>query len=303
MNKIYSQQTLRNAMRLIAALVLAAICATGASAQSDNPYANSGKRQIAHVAADSAHIKQLFNERVIVGSDTIGIILPDRNYGRYDRGLYNFLFIPKGQWAFGLTASYGSFDSQDVQLLSTLSDFTFDGKRYAIRPTISYFVKHNTSLGIKLEYNRGEANLGSMGLDIGDDVNFKLHDVGYRSQMYSIGVFYRNYVGLGTEKRFAIFNEVDLSFGSGSTRFQRYYNDNLRDTRTNITRLSLNFSPGVCMFIMDNLSFNVSFGVFGIHMTHEKQTTNNVEEGSRNSSGANFRFNLFNINFGIGVHI
>lgn len=54
---------------------------------------------------------------------------------------------------------------------------------------------------------------------------------------------------------------------------------------------------------MENLSFNVSFGVFGLHLTNEKQITNGESEGSRFSSGANFKFNLFNINFGIGVHI
>lgn len=116
-------------------------------------------------------------------------------------------------------------------------------------------------------------------------------------------MFYRTYVGLSAMKRFGVFNDVDLSFGSGSSRFKRYYGGELRDTRTNTTSVSLNFSPGLCVFIMDNVSFNVSFGVFGVSMRHEKQITNNVVEGSRTSSGANFKFNLFNINFGLGVHI
>ncbi len=264
---------------------------------------NGPKRPLPSVKADSVHIGELMNERVIVGNDTIGIILPEKNYGRYDRGLYNFLFIPKGQWALGLTASYGSFDSKDVQLLNTISDFDFTGKQYAIRPTVSYFFGHNSALGLKLAYTLGDANLGSLGVDFGDDINFSLHDVGYRSKMYSVGLFYRKYVGLGTEKRFGVFNEVELSLGSGNRRFTRYYNGDLRDTHTDVTQLGLNFSPGLCIFIMDNLSFNVSFGVFGVHLTKEKQTTNNVDEGSRFSSGANFKFNIFNINFGIGVHI
>ncbi len=77
----------------------------------------------------------------------------------------------------------------------------------------------------------------------------------------------------------------------------------MRDTHTNSTTASLNFSPGLCVFIMDNVSFNVSFGVFGINMKNEKQKTNGIDEGSRFSSGANFRFNIFNINFGLGIHI
>ena len=35
----------------------------------------------------------------------------------------------------------------------------------------------------------------------------------------------------------------------------------------------------------------------------EKQATNGVDEGSRFTSGANFRFNIFNINFGLMVVI
>ena len=110
-------------------------------------------------------------------------------------------------------------------------------------------------------------------------------------------------MGLGRERRFGVFNDVDLSFGTGTSRFKRYYGGKLRDTRTNSTTASINFSPGVCVFIMDYVSFNVSFGVFGIKLHQEKQITDGVEEGSRFSSGANFRFNIFNINFGMAVYI
>ncbi|MDE5836945.1 MAG: hypothetical protein K2H50_08065 [Paramuribaculum sp.] len=246
---------------------------------------------------------QIKDERVIVGKDTVSMILPQRNFGRYDRGLYNFLFIPKGQWTFGLMASYGEFNTDDVQILSAIKDFTFKGKQFSIKPSFGYFIGNNQSLGLKFNYTRGEASLGGLTVDIDDDMNFSLKDVSYYSNSYALGVFYRTYVGLSTMKRFGVFNDVDLSFGSASSRFKRYYGGELRDTRTNTTSVSLNFSPGLCVFIMENVSFNVSFGVFGIHVNHEKQLTDGVEEGSRTSSGANFKFNLFNINFGIGVHI
>lgn len=243
------------------------------------------------------------DEMVIVGNDTVPMILPDRNFGRYDRGLFNYLFIPRKQWAFGLTASYGEFDAKDVEILQALKDFDFSGKQYAIRPTVAYFFRNNQCVGLKLDYTRGEADLGRLSVNLGDDLSFDIHDISYYSNKYSLGVFYRNYVGLGRAKRFAIFNEACLSFGSGTSRFKRPLDGKLRDTRTDLTEVALNFSPGLCVFVMDNVSFNVSFGVFGVHLRNEKQTTDGVEEGSRFSSGANFRFNLFNINFGIGVHI
>ncbi|MDE6225649.1 MAG: hypothetical protein K2M25_05875, partial [Muribaculaceae bacterium] len=146
-------------------------------------------------------------------------------------------------------------------------------------------------------------DLQHLSVDFDEELSFSISNISYYSQSYSASVFYRNYVGLGTEKRFAIFNEVDLTLGSGTSRFKRYYNEELRDTRTNVTSASLNFSPGVCVFIMDNVSFNVSFGVFGLNFNREKQITNEIEEGTRFSSGANFKFNIFNINFGLGIHI
>lgn len=254
------------------------------------------------IKLDSVYNPHL-DEQVIIGGDTVSIILPQKNYGRYDRGLYNYLFIPKGQWSFGLTASYGEFNTDDVEILSILKNFDIKVKAYSLKPSISYFFRNNQSIGIKFDYTRTNVDLANMTFDFDDDMNFTLKDVSYYSQSYTASINYRNYIGLGVEKRFAIFNEIDLGFGSGSSRFKRIINGEPRDTRTNSTTASLNFSPGVCVFIMDNVSFNVSFGVFGLNMRHEKQITDGEIEGSRFTSGANFRFNIFNINFGLAVNI
>lgn len=243
------------------------------------------------------------NETVIVGEDTVSIVLPQKNYGRYDRGLLNYLFIPKGQWSFGLMASYGEFSTDDVQMLSILKNLDLNIKAYSIQPSITYFFSNNQSIGLKFVYTRRNLDLPNMAMDFDDDINFTLKDVSYYEQSYTSSVFYRNYIGLGRDRRFGVFNDIDLAFGSGSSRFKRYYDGQLRDTRTNSVTAALNFSPGICVFIMDYVSFNVSFGVFGVKLHHEKQTTNGVEDGSRFSSGANFKFNIFNINFGMAVFI
>lgn len=243
------------------------------------------------------------DETVLVGGYTVSIILPQKNYGRYNRGLHNYLFIPKGQWSFGLMASYGEFSTDDVQLLSVIKDLDLNIKAYSLQPSITYFFRNNQSIGLKFVYVRRNLDLPGLAVDFSDDMNFSLKDVSYYEQSYSTSVSYRNYVGLGRDRRFGVFNDVDLSFGSGSARFKRYYGGELRDTRTNSMSAALNFSPGLCVFIMDYVSFNVSFGVFGIKVHHEKQQTNGVEEGTRFTSGANFKFNIFNINFGMAVFI
>lgn len=243
------------------------------------------------------------DEKVIVGPDTISMILPEKNFGRYDRGLYNYLFIPKGRWAFGLTASYGELNTEDIQVLSILKDFDFGGKIYSLNPTISYFIRHNQSIGLKFIYSRGVADLNNLAIDFDDDLNFSIRDVSYVSETFASGIFYRNYIGLGMAKRFGVFNEVDLTFQTGNSSFKRIYNGEPKSTQTDIVQASLNFSPGVAVFIQDFVAFNVSFGIFGLKWRKEHQITDGVDEGSRFSSGANFRFNIFNINFGLMVVI
>lgn len=243
------------------------------------------------------------HETVVVGNDTVPIVIAERNLGRYDRGLFNYLFIPKGKWSFGMTASYGELNTDEIQVLSILKDVNFKGKMYSIKPYISYFVRNNQSVGLRFNFSRGHGDLGKLAMDFDEDINFTIRDVSYYSQNLSTSIFYRNYIGLNKSRRFGIFNEVDVTVGSGTSRFKRIYNGAPRDTRTVITQGSLNFSPGVCVFIQEYVAFNVSFGVFGLHFRREHQTTDGVDEGTRFTSGANFRFNIFNINFGMMVVI
>lgn len=290
------------------ALTLTLLCGVlGAVASVYQPSIEFARHRLgtAEQASSSAADNPVLDRNLVIvnGTDTVSMILPQRNFSRYDRGLFNYLFIPRGQWNFGLTASYGEISTEDVQVLSMLTDIDVKGKMYAIRPSVHYFFNHNQSVGLKIVYTHSQGGIGSLGLDIDDDMSFHLSDVDYVSTTYSGAVTYRNYVGLDRNKRFAVFNEVDLSFTSGTSDFSRLYNSEPKRTHTRINEVALNFSPGVCVFIMENVSFNLSFGVFGLKYRKEHQMTDGVDEGTRVSSGANFRFNIFNINFGLGVHI
>lgn len=288
---------------IIAGTLLAPLSMTGADPAHGDKQETTGKpmypiRKIGIKAPDSE-----LSELVIVNGDTVPLVLNERNFGRYDRGLFNYLFLPKGQWMAGMTASYADFDAEDVQVLNMLKDFDFKGEIYSLKPYVSYVFANNNTVGVRFNYSRADAKLGNLTLDFGDDLNFSVRDVKYVSQTFGTSVFYRHYIGLNRAKRFGVFNEVDLGFSSGSSRFTRTIGGTPHETRTTSTSAQLNFSPGVTVFVMDYISFNISFGVFGLHMTHDHQVTDWVDEGTRFSSGANFKFNIFNINFGLGVHI
>ncbi len=240
-------------------------------------------------------------EKVIVRGDTVPLILKQKNFGRYNRGLFNYLFIPKTAWMFALTASYGEFSSTDYQLFDILSDFDFGGHTFSIKPSISYFIRSNMSLGLKFNYTNSKGSLGSAVVDFDEDLNFAISDASYRNESYSAAFTFRQYIGLSRSARFGVFNEVELAFGSGNADFRRLYAGAPKTTNTTYMDARINFSPGVCVFIMKNMAFNVSFGVFGYYLRNEKQSENGEKTGNRFTSGANFRFNIFNIDFGIAV--
>lgn len=243
------------------------------------------------------------SEMVSWKGDTVPMQLKTRNLGRFDRGLSNYLFIPRGQWSFGLTASYGELSTDKLQLMGLLSDIDISGHIFSVKPYLMYFIKNNTSVGLRFGYTSAKGNVDSFKLDIDEDMNFNLHDIMYRNESYTAALTFRQYVGIARRGRFGVFNEVELAFSSGNSDFARPYAGELRSTHTTYMEAALNFSPGVCVFIMENVSFNLSFGVFGFSLRNEKQMENGMEVGNRMTSGANFRFNIFNLNFGIAVHI
>ena len=242
-------------------------------------------------------------EKTIYRGDTVPMVLKSLNLGRYDRGLFNFLYIPKGTLSIGLTASYGEFSTSDLELLGYVSDVDLGGRIFSIKPYVQYFIRNNLSVGLKFGYYNARGNIDSFDLNIDDDMNFSLHDVMYSSRTFSYAATLTQYIGLTRKGRFGVFNEIELAMNHGVSHFQRPFNGQLRNTRTRTTEGQINFSPGIQVYIIEPLAFHVSFGVFGFNFKHESQSEDGVYTGKRFSSGANFRFNIFNINFGIAVNV
>jgi hypothetical protein len=229
-----------------------------------------------------------------------GDLMRIKAVGRFDRGMVNYRFIPRGKWIGGVTASYADLDIDDNQLLySLLKDVSLSGRIISVKPYIGLAVKDNIVLGLKFGYSHGIAEIGNLAINY-DDLDISLKNLRYTDDSYSVALFHRSYVGIDKGKRFGVFNETTLSFVSGSTSFQREEEENgLKRTDTDVLEARLGINPGVAVFIMDNVSAEISFGVAGLKYRYEKQNNNLGETGKRHNSGADFKINLFNINIGI----
>lgn len=228
-----------------------------------------------------------------------------RNEIRNQRGLSDVknLFIPKGQWVFGGTASYSTHSNDTYQFL-VIEGIQSRGYNFRVSPLIAYAVRDNMALGGRFIYSRSLLKLDKAQLKFGDDesgTNIAVKDYYSLRHTYSAAVIWRQYIPLGKNKRFALFNEMQLSAGGTQARFA---NDSpVKGTYETGYTLSLGISPGIIAFATNNMAVEVNVGVMGITYTSTKQVHNQVSVGKRSSSMMNFKVNIFSIGLGLVFYL
>ena len=227
------------------------------------------------------------------------------NEKRSRRGLSDThnLFVPKGQWVFGGTLSYSAHSNDSYQLLVVEG---IDSKGYNVRvsPMIAYAFRDNMALGARFIYSRSLLRMDAAELKIGDDesgTQVEVRDFYSLRHNYEAAVVWRQYIPLGRNKRFALFNEMQLSAGATQARFA---NDSpVKGTYQSGYKLSLGITPGIVAFVTNTMAVEINVGVMGINYNHVKQVHNQVTVGHRSSSMMNFKVNIFSIGLGMGFYL
>lgn len=221
---------------------------------------------------------------------------------RAERGLTSMSnqFVPRGQWIFGVSASYSTHTNKDYTFL-VIDDINSDGYTFKISPLIAYAIRDNMALGIKFIYSRSLLRIDSGGVKLGDDIDIAVDFYNTLQHNYSGALIWRQYIPLGQNKRFALFNEMSLTLGGGQARFAA--DSPIRGTYETHFTGSIGISPGLVAFATNNLAFEVNVGVMGISYTKTRQVHNQVTVGKRSSSLMNFKVNILSIGLGVSFYL
>lgn len=217
---------------------------------------------------------------------------------KFDRGIEQKTFIPKGQWMVGASFSYTEFSGDNYQWL-VVEDLDAVGYTFKVSPIVSYFIKDNLAIGGRIAYSRTLTDLGNLSLSLGDDLNIDINDLHMKSHTFSASVFARPYLNLGDSKRFGLFNEMRITYGYGEGNSENSLNETPKAVHEVKHALNFGVAPGLACFINNNIAVEVAVDVLGLDFKWYKQTINQVEEGSMRNSAANFKINLFSINLGM----
>lgn len=220
----------------------------------------------------------------------------------FKRNIEMRTFIPKGQWIVGNSVSYSQYSNDNYQFL-VIENLSGEGYAFKVSPVLCYAFKDNVAAGGRFMYSRTYTKLNNISVNIDEDTNFDISNLYELKNSYSGIAVLRNYINLGTSKRFALFNEVQLELGGSVSKVVNGKGDDLTGVYQTSLDASVGLSPGLVAFINNYTAVEVSIGVLGLNVSRTHQVTDRIYESNRSSMSANFKINLFSIGLGIAFYL
>lgn len=220
----------------------------------------------------------------------------------FKRNIEMKTFIPKGQWIVGSSVSYSQYSNDNYQFL-VIENLSGEGYSFKVSPVLCYAFKDNLAAGGRFMYSRNYTKLDNIGLHIDEDLNLDISNLYELKHSYSGIAVLRNYINLGSSKRFALYNEIQLELGGSVSRILNGKGDNLTGVYQTSFDASIGLSPGMVAFINNYTAVEVSIGVLGFNVSKTHQVTDQIYKSNRSSTSANFNINLFSIGLGIAFYL
>ena len=257
----------------------------------------------ATTVADSVAVAPVKRTKAQLADSASRVIRVPSEGARVDRGIYQYLFIPKGQVLAGATLSYAHLDSDDSQFMLMIDGLQADCSMTRISPFIGVSYAKNQVLGARFAYQLTRGKVDNVSIQAGDneDYTFTLSNVDLRQRSYAGALFHRAYIGLDLRGRFALYNETRVEFAFGRNEFS--YGQTALDQYTKNRQVGITFHPGVAVCIMNNVSMHASVGIGGVRLSDSRVYDGAEMIGKRTAMNANFRLNLLDISLGITLHL
>lgn len=179
-----------------------------------------------------------------------------------------------------------------------------EGHTLKVAPILAYAFRNNMVIGARFTYSRTYLRIDSGSIQLGDDdtgVDLKVDSYYSLKHTYEAALIWRQYIPLGQNKRFALFNEMQLGMGSSQAKFAA--DTPVRGTYETGKHISLGLTPGLVAFATNNMAIELNVGVMGFTYNKVRQVHNQVSVGTRSSSMMNFKVNIFSIGLGVAFYL
>ncbi len=141
-----------------------------------------------------------------------------------------------------------------------------------------------------------------MNLNFDPETSFGVDHLYRLSHSYWGMAVMRNYFSIGRSKRFGFFNELQLKFGGGQSKFTTGAGTDLSGTYGTNFFCGVGLAPGLTLFLNNYSAVEVNVGVLGFNYNKTNSKRDQIYKESYGYKTANFRINLFSITFGVGLY-
>lgn len=212
-------------------------------------------------------------------------------------------FVPKGQWVIATNVSFSTHSNNNYTFV-VIEGIDSEGHTMKITPALGYALTNNMVVGVRFAYSRTFLRIDNGSIQLGDDdtgVDLKADYFYSLKHTYQASLIWRQYIPLGNNKRFALFNEMQIGMGRSQAKFAA--DSPIRGTYETGKIFSIGMTPGLVAFATNNMAVELNVGVLGFTYNSVKQIHNQVTVGKRNSSAMNFKVNIFSIGLGVAFYL
>lgn len=221
---------------------------------------------------------------------------------KFSRGIKQNVFVEKGQFITGLSASFSQSNQNNYQFLIVegISGSTYSMK---ISPLVCYMFKDNMGVGGRVAYNRSRTKIDKAQFIIDSETDYTFENAYDISHSFSAMAIFRNYISLGSSKRFGLLAEAQLEFGCGESKLTSGNGEDFTGTYKRNYSIELNISPGLVVFLNNHSALEVNVGILGFGYNFSKMTTDQIHESNFKSKRAIFKTNILAITFGVSFYL
>ena len=221
------------------------------------------------------------------------------------RGLTSLdnIFVPKGEWIFGLNGSFSTHTNSNYSI-TVIKGVNSEGHTIKVSPIVAYALTDNSVIGVRFGYSRNLLRITGGGLSIGDadsGVDISVDSYYSLKHIYEGDLLWRRYITFGTNKRFALFSEIQLSLGGSQGKV--IADTPVRGTYQTGFTMGLNITPGLVAFVTNDMAFELNIGVMGLTYETIRQIHNQVAIGKRSWSAMTFKVNLLSVGLGMSFYL
>ena len=234
---------------------------------------------------------------------------PGQAQEKFTRGFEgkNKIFIPKGSFGGGISASWRRFSLGEDEGFTVLSKYVGDLKggynTFGVAPSFEYFPADNLSAVLRFEYSQMGVDLDNASINLAEGLGLNISGQHYKRQAYALAAGIRYYVPFMGSRIFGWFVEGTLNGGYTQSMLYEEVDGLKQGTYNDNWKLALRVDPGVCFFVQENFDFEVSVGLFDLTWKLTRQNENQIKTSSGNSLGTGFNIDLLAIRFGAHFYL